>query len=271
MSTSSETIKSLSIIKSAITSRKTYYCTEDEWRNESGFTDTSDFPSTEVIIHLENATEQIRKDAQHMVRWELVTKDSNSRYFTSRRYWGNRYGRDDSSVQIICGEVTKYDLEIYEADVTSSVAASLALQGSRVNRLMYKIPYDGIDEIDSLNCFFKLTSDWPSASSRQIYTTYWVVGKPLDELNYELKRACIEMTTILALKKLKTKRLKRGTVSYILGKQTITRDENAFDEMIKQHYDEYDKWIRWCRPFIGRRVKIGRMETIEGRNFVNRN
>jgi len=272
MATDTEkTIKSLLVISNPDTSTATYYSTETQWRDYTGFTDTSDFPSSEVEEHLKNSTEQVKKDSFHMVRFELVTKDSDDRYFTQRRYWANRYGRDDEAMEIVHGDVSKYDIEIYEADVTSSVAASLALQGTRINRLMYHIPYEGVTDIDPLNCFFELSDDYPTDDARQIYITYWVSGKPLNELKYELKRACQEMTTILALKKLKTKRLKLGTTTQTLGKQTITRDEKAFDDMIKTHKEEYQKWIQWCRPFIGRRMKVGRMETEYGKGFINRN
>ena len=262
-----KTIFSESIIKHPDTSVVPYYCTETEWRDYTGFTNTSEFSSAAVATHLENATEQIKKDAFHMVRFELVTKDDSNRRFTARRYWGNRYGRDTSIRHDL---ITKYDLQVWEADTTSSVAASLALQGTRINRLMYPIPYEGITEIDPLNCFFKLSDDYPTQSNRQIYVTYWVCGKPLDEINYDLKRACFEYTTYLALKKLKTKRLKSGIVSYTMGKQTVNRDEKAFDELIKSHYEEYHKWTKWFRPFIGRRCRIGRMETTNARRWTNR-
>lgn len=268
--TSTNTLNSNSFIRLSVPSGVPYYCTEDEWRNYTGFTNQNDFPSDELEHHLTNATEQVKKDCFHMVRWEFVTKDSSSRYFTQRRYWGNRYGAyDDGQTQIIHGEMTKYDLQVFEADVTSSVASSLWLQGSRNNRLMYQIPYEAITYVDPLNSFFILDSDWPSVSSRQIYVNYWVSGKPLDSIAYELRRACMEMTTILALMKLKTKRLKKGTVSYTLGKQSITRDEHIFDEMVRMHKDEYMKWCGWIKPFIGRKVRIGRMETEDSRRFQN--
>jgi len=269
MTTNSETVGALTVIKNPTTSTSAYYCTEDDWREFTGFTNQNDFPSSEVTNHLFNATEQIKKDGFHMMRWELVSKDSSGRYFTMRKYWGNIYNRDNKDMSLIAGTVQKYDIEVYEADVTSSVASSLMLQGTRVNRLMYRIPYDAITAIDTLNGWFKLASGYPT-SNRQVYVTYWAVGKPLDELKYELKRACIEMTTILALKKLKTKRLKKATVSYTLGKQTITRDEKTFDDMIADHRNEYNHWIKWIKPFIGRRVRVGRMETEEGRNFLNK-
>lgn len=274
MSTStSETLYSLAVIKNPATAgpEYKYYCTETEWRNFTGLTNQNDFPSYTIQECLKNATEQVKKDAFHMMRWELVTKDSNGRYFTQRKYWANRYGAaDDGQTQILNGEVTKYDLQIWEADVTSSVASSLWLQGTRINRLMYKIPYEAITEINPLNCYFKLTADYPTVASRQIFATYWAVGKPLEEIGYELRRACIEMVTILAYTAMKTKRLKKGTVSYTLGKQTVTRDEKVFDDMLKQHKIEYEKWIQWFRPFIGRRCKIGRLETEDARQFMNR-
>jgi len=253
------------IVSDGLVEKKQYYCTEVEWREYTGFTNTSDFPSSEVKNHLENATEQVKKDGFHMIRWELVTKDSSSRYFVQGRYFANRYLNTQRPISH--GVVTKYDIDVFEADITSNVASALFLEGTRTNRLQYQIPPDGVTEIDALNGFFKLSSAYPTTTSRQIYVTYWMVGKPLTELDYELKRACMEYTTILALNKLKTKRLKRGTVSFTLGKQTVTRDENVFDELINQHKKEYQKWIQWLRPFVGRRAKIGRMETNTRRGY----
>ena len=264
-------LKSLAVIKVPSTSKAPYYCTETEWRDFSQYTSQADFPSSMVTVCLRDATEQIKKDAFHMVRYELVTKDSTGRYFTSKRWWGNRYGAaDEGKTEIIHGEVTKYDIQVWEADVTSSIAAALILQGSRINRLMYKIPYGGITEIDALNGFFKLSSDYPTSSSRQIYATYWVSGKPIDEIGYELKRAMYEMVTILALRKKRDKRMKQATTQQTMGKKTITRDEKEFRILIAEHMKEYRNWINWFKPFIGRRAKIGRMETFNSRRFMNR-
>ena len=267
----SETLKSVSVIKnpSTVPTAVRYYCTEDEWRNYSGYTNQHDFPSSEVVLFLEDATEQVKKDAFHRVRWELVTKDSSDRYFTARKYWGNKYGTHGDKTEIIHGRITKYDIEVWEADTTSSVAASLFLQGTRVNRLEYTIPYDAITEIDPVNCWFKLSSDFPT-SGRQVFVTYYVSGKPMDEIGYELKRACMEYAIVLALRKLKRKRLKFGTTSLSLGKKSLTRDEKAFDDMVKDHMKEYHSWIRWIKPFIGRKVKIGRMETEDARRVLRR-
>jgi hypothetical protein len=262
-------MNSLYVVKNPAVSVSKYYCTEDEWREYTGFTDQVDFPSNEVITHLENATEQLKKDAFFMVRWELVTKDSEGRYFTARKFWANRYGVNTKETEIVHGTVTKYDLQPYEVDRVGSFSASLALYTSQINQILYPIPNGAVTEIDPLNCWFKLSSDYPTAS-RQVVVTYWVVGKPLDELSYELKMACMEKTTILALQKLKTKRLKLGTVSYTLGKQTVTRDETIFDAMVKQHIDEYDKWVRWFKAFIGRKARIGRAETFPKTRYINR-
>jgi len=270
VTTSTQSVSSCVIIRNPSVSIAPYYCTEDEWRSYSGFTDQTDFPSSEVQEHLRHATEQIKKDGFYMVRWELVSKDSYGRMFTARRYWGNKYGTGIDDTSIIHGVISKYDIEVYEADVFSSVTASLALEGSRINRLMYPIPYDGITDFDPMNCWFILDPKYPTVAGRQIYVTYWVCGKPIGEITYELKRACMEYTTILALRKLKTKRLKMGTVSFSLGKQTITRDERIFDDMLEQHMKEYHKWVQWFRPFIGRRLRTGRMETDVPGRYINR-
>jgi len=267
---SSELLNSGAVIKGSTSVSSNTYCNEDDWRNFTLLTNQNDFPSSLVNSSLIDATEQIKKDGFHMVRYDYVTKDSNDRYFTQKQFWGNKYGRDSNNNEIINGTITKYDIEVWEADIQSSVA----FRGNRVKRIMYRVPYDAITEVDDINGFFKLSSDYPT-EGRQIYVTYWILGKPIGELAYELKRACIEMTTILCYKKLKTKRLKKGTVSYTLGKQTIVRDEKEFDALIEDHMKEYHKWIKWFRPFIGRRAKIGRMETTPygfgGRSSLYRN
>ena len=264
------TVKSVSVLRKPETSLIPYYCTEDEWRNYSGLTDQGDFPSATVAIHLRQATEQVKKDAFYMIRYELAVKNSDGEYFTGRRWWGNKYGTaNDLQTQIIHGQNTKYDLEVFEAETTSAVATSLWLYPSRIQRQMTRIPYSAITEIDPLNCWFKLSSDYPT-ENRQVFVNYWAVGKPLGDIEYELRMACMEMTTILALKRWKTIRMKKGSVQMSLGKKSITRNEQEFDEMIKQHYDEYYKWIRWVKPFVGRRVRVGRAETHQQYRFLRR-
>lgn len=244
-----------------------YYCTETEWREFTTLTNQSDFPSSMILQCLSDATEQVKKDAFYLVQKELVTKDSEDRYFTARRYWGNGYGKENLAVNINHNQVTKYDIDVWEAEnIGVSLPVVYAVGASR-SQIVTRIPYSAITEIDPINCYFKLSSDYPTSSSKQILVSYNVSGKMLEDVLYELKRACIEMTTILAYKKLKTKRLKKGTVSYTLGKQTVQRDEKTFDDLVKSHYDDYHSWINWIRPFIGRRVRVGRMETTR-RNFI---
>ena len=244
-----------------------YYATEDDWRAYTGFTDPIDFPSGDVQICLANSTEQVKKDGFVMQRYELVTKDSNDKYYVTSRYFANKYG----TTNINEGTVTKYDIVVWEGDNIASTSASLAFDWSHVNNNMYAIPYDAITDIDPLNCWFKLTDAYPTTSERQIYVTYWISGKPISEIAYELKMACMEQTTIQMLRKLKAKRLYNGTISYTLGSQTIQRNEQDFDELVRQHYTEYEKWIQWFRPFIGRRVRIGDAETqYRGRYVSNR-
>lgn len=265
-----ESLDSNMTIQDPTPSRRKFYCTEKEWREHSGLFDQSDFPSNEIQVHLRNATEKVKKDGFHMVRWEFVTSDSEGRYFLARRFLANRYGRDTDVITIHHGQVTKYDIEVYESEAHSTAASNIMFGGARRADLIYGIPYEAITEIDPVNGYFKLAPGYPTDVNRRIYATYWIVGKPLEEIGYELKMACVEMTTIYALKRLKTKRLKKATTSYSLGKQSITRDEQAFDEMIKEHQKEYERWINWFRPFIGRRAKIGRMETSYSRRYINR-
>lgn len=254
------------IAKTSVPLSEQYYCSEDDWRNFTMLTNQYDFPSATVVQTLKDATEQVKKDGFYMVRSELVTKDSNDRYWTARKYWADRYNRNDTAIPISNGIIDKYDLIVMEAETVSSTAGSLLGYG-QANVIFYQIPYDAIIQVDGFNCFFKLSSEYPT-QNRQIYVTYWVANKPIEELHYALQRACIEMTTILMFKKLKTKRMKKGTIQFTLGKQTIIRDEESFDKMVQDHYQEYHKWINWFKPFVGKRAKIGRMETGNDRRFV---
>jgi len=274
MSSSTDTLDAQAVIKDETINDRSqsekYYCTETEWREFTQLTNQSDFPSSMILQCLEDATEQIKKDAFYYVQYEQVNKDGESRYFTSKKYWGNAYSREDKALKIKHGQITKYDIEVWEAEGISSSPGSLLTIGPRRNQIITRIPYDGIDFIDPINCYFELTSDYPTLSNKQVLVSYYVSGKPIADIGYELKRACIEMTTVLALKKLKTRRLKKGTVSYTLGKQTIQRDEETFDKLVVSHMDEYHKWINWFKPFIGRRAKIGRMETGLHRQMLSR-
>jgi len=255
------TIKSNAVIQSPQTSSSPYYSTVDSFKQSSGFTNPSDFPQSDIENFLEKATEQIKKDGFYKVRYERVAKDAEGRYFTTKKWWGNRYGASsDYKTQIIHGENSKYDLEVVEIDSTSSASASIQQLGGRVNRIVTKIPYDAITEIDPLNCYFKLTSDYPS-SGKQIFVTYYISGKPLDEIAYELEQACNEWAIVLTLRKLKDTRMYNGVVSFNIGRQTINRDETAFNELIQMHEDRYRKWLNWFKPFIGKKVSVGRAET----------
>jgi hypothetical protein len=257
-----EDMVSDSVIKTNVVS-SIYYCTEDEWRNFTTFTNQYDFPSSIITEAIKDATEQIKKDGFYMIRQEQVVKDSDSKYFLAKRYLANKYKRDDN-INIINKSITKYDLDFYYVDNFSVGATISPFNYGRVNYNFISIPYDDIIELDSFNCYFKLADGY---SDKQIFVTYWISGKPLSEISYELKRACFEMTTMLVLEKLKTLRLKDGTTNYTLGKQSISRDENVFDEMIKRHKVEYFKWINWFKPFIGKRVAIGRIETRDNRGL----
>lgn len=255
------TIKSVSYIKAPTTSVSPYYSTVESFREHSGFTNPSDFPESSVLNYLQRATEQIKKDGFYKIRWERVTKDSEDRYFTAKRWWGNRYGAaSDNYTQIVHGTITKYDIEVYEADSTSSNAASLFTHGGRINKIFTKIPSDAITEVDELNGYFKLSSEYPT-EGRQIFVTYYASGKPLSEISYELEMACNEWAMVLALRRLKDTRLYNGVVTFTSGRQTINRSEEEFDKLVKMHEEGYRKWINFFKPFIGKKVAIGFWET----------
>ncbi|NCC41874.1 MAG: hypothetical protein EOM21_21180, partial [Gammaproteobacteria bacterium] len=237
ISLSSDTVVKLPI------SNNPYYSDVESFRQFSGFVNPSDFPQSDVEYFLSRATEQVKKDGFYKVRYERAAKDSQGRYFTARKWWGNRYGAArNEQTQIDHGTISKYDIEVVEMDSTSSATASIYRLGGRVNRIVTKIPYDGIVEVDSLNGYFKLSDEYPR-DGKQVFVTYYISGKPLEEISDELEQACNEWAMVLALRKLKDTRLYNGVVSFTQGRQTINRDENEFDLMVQQHIDRYKKWI----------------------------
>ena len=266
------TITSNSVIQSPETASSPYYSTVAEFRTHSGFTNPSDFPQSDVEYALSKSTEQVKKDGFYKVRYEYTVKDDSGRYFTARKWWGNRYGAArDEKTQIVHGTITKYDLEVVEIDSTSSTAASIYNLGGRVNRIVTPISYDNILSVNSLNGYFTLSDDLPS-SGKQIYCTYYISGKPLEEISYELEQACNEWAQVILLRRLKDDRMYNGVVSFNIGRQTINRDEQEFNALIEKHVQLYHSWINFFKPFIGKRVSIGRMETQPPRrsNFGNR-
>ena len=236
-----------------IISKPTSYATEQDFREISGFTDTVEFTSADIGRKLIESSEKLKRDAFVSIRLEFATKDSNNRYFVSRRWLANQYGSNVSH-----GTVTPLDFRVWESDETSSVSSAFFLQGSRINRLIHRIPTEGIAEFDSVNGYFKLTSSYPSNSSYRIFVDYWVCGKPLQEIAYELKEATVLWTEILILEEKKAKRMKNGVINFSQGGRTITRSEQEFDAFIRQLYNSYHSYIGWIRPVYNKTVKIGR-------------
>lgn len=243
----SDTVTSLTI-----TEKKSTYATETQWRDYTQLLDTTEFPSSLIASKLVEATAKLKRDAFISTRLEFVTKDSNDRYFMRRRWMANAYG-----TEVAHGVVTPRDFRIWEADETSSVSTAMFLQGSRINRLIYEIPQEAITLIDSTNGFFKLSSDYPTAS-RRVFIDYWTVGKRLSEIGTELEEACICWTTVLILTQFKkTSRMKNGVVSLSQGGRTIQRNEQDFDSFTRQWYNEYHSKVNWLRPQYIRSVKWG--------------
>jgi hypothetical protein len=236
-----------------VTEKNTTYATEDEFRQFTGLTDPTEFPSSDVLSKLQLAAEKLKKDAFQAIRLEFVTKDSNNRYFVQRRWLANAWGTDSA-----CGVVTPMDLRVWESDETSSVSSAFFLQGSRINRLIHQIPVEGIQEWDSINGYFKLTSAWPSNSSYRIFVDYWICGKPLNEIQQELMLANIYWAEILLLEEKKPIRLKNGVVSLNQGERTVTRSEEEFDKMIRDLYNSYHSVVNLIRPFFGRKFGLGK-------------
>jgi len=235
-----------------VTEKKSAYCTVAQWRQFTGFTDSTEFTATDVLEKITFAAEKLKKDAFMAIRLEFVTKDSSDRYFLSRRWLANAWGTETAH-----GVVTPMDLRLWESDETSSVSSAFFLQGSRINRLIHGIPAEGISEWDSINGYFKLTDDWPSDSSYRIFADYWICGKPLNEIQTELKMANMYWATILLLEEKKPMRLKNGVVSLTQGERTIERNEVEFDKMVRGLYDSYHSIVNVIRPFYGKKLKIG--------------
>lgn len=266
----SSTITSVSTIRTPTTSRSPYYSTIESFREQSGFVNPSDFPEYDVKLFLKRATEQIKKDAFYKIRWEKVTRSSDGRYFTRKRWWGNRIGNAIDNTEIEHGTITKYDIEVYQADTTSNNAISMFSMGNRINKVYDFVPYDAITYVDSLNGYFKVDDRYPE-SGKQLFVTYNVCGKPMNDISYELELACNEWATVLALRKIKRTKLYNGTVTFTSGRQTISRDIETFNNLIKSHEESYKEMINYFKPFIGRSVSVGYWETQPPRNVYGSN
>lgn len=233
--------------------KPSYYCTEDEFRDETGYTDTIEFTSADILRKMKEATEKLKRDVFVSIRQEFTTADSSDRYFLSRRWTANAYGTNVSH-----GHVTPLDFRVWEADENSSVSSAYYLQGSRIHRVISQLPNEAISELDSINGFFKLASGYPTESNFRIYCDYWICGKPLREIAYELKMANILWTQILILSEKKKKRLKNGVINLTQGGRSITRSEEEFDQMVRDLHAAYMSYVRWMKPTYNRTVKIGR-------------
>jgi len=237
------------------------YCTETRFRNLTGYTAQLDLPSDVLKRMLLEATEQVKRDAFLLQREELITKDDEGRYFPAFKYLANKFGRSSNT-----GKLTSEDLTVYEIE-TATTLGTFRYAATRQRRILHNISH-AIDDVDGFNNYFTLQSGYPT-NSRQIVLTYCYVGKPLSELvGYEkpLERACVEMTNIMFLRRLKDKRLKKGSTTLTIGGQSVTRDENAANELINSHYRRYHEIVNWMKPFRGRSFTIGRGDLSYYRN-----
>lgn len=237
----------------SVTAAPDTYITESRFRNLSGFTNQADLPSNTLERILIEATEQCKRDGFGHQREELVTDDDDGRYFPRFKYFAHKFGRKNASTL-----VTAEDLTVYEAETTTTIATQLYAATSQ-RRVLHNISH-AIDEVDSFNNYFTLQSGYPT-NNRQVVLTYWYVGKPMDELvgvDKPLEQACFEQTLLRVLKWYRDKRLKKGTTTLTLGGQTISKDENSFKELLKDHYEAYHSIIKNIKPFRGRVFTIGR-------------
>ena len=241
------------ITSQMVISKPTAYCTETEFRESTGFTDTTEFTSADIGRKLIESVEKLKRDAFVSIRLEFTVKDANDRYFVSRRWIANSYGSNVSH-----GTVTPLDFRIWESNETSAVTSAFFLQGSRINRLIYEIPKEGIASFDPINGFFKLTDDYPSETGYRIFCDYWIAGKPLDEIQEELKFANITWAEILILEEKKGKRMKNGVISISQGGRTITRSESEYNEWIRDLWNKYHSLVNFIRPYYGKNITIGR-------------
>jgi len=241
------------ITSQMVISKPTAYATETEFRNETGFTDTTEFTAADIGRKLLEACEKVKRDMFVSIRLEFTVKDANDRYFLSRRWIANSYGTNVSH-----GTITPLDFRVWESNETSAVTSAFFLQGSRINRLIYEIPKEGISTFDPINGYFELTDDYPSDSSYRIFCDYWIAGKPLDEIQEELKFANILWAEILILQEKKGKRMKNGVVSISQGGRTVTRSEAEYDAWIRDLWNSYHSYVNFCRPYYGKNITIGR-------------
>lgn len=241
-----------------VIAKETAYSSETEFRNHTGFTDTTEFTSADIGRKLLESCEKVKRDAFVSIRLEFVTKDSNSRYFVSRRWLANAYSNQLDMVEVSHGTVTPLDLRVWESDETSSVSSAFFLQGSRINRLIHRIPSEGITELDATNGYFKLAASYPTSSNYRIFCDYWIAGKPLTEIGYELMMANILWAEILILQEKKGKRMKNGVISISQGGRTITRSEQEYDSWVRDLYNAYHSYVNFVRPTYHKMVKVGR-------------
>ena len=186
------------------------YCSEDEWRNKTGISET-DESSSQFVIDSREAHFFIRRCCMHLVRERIVYKrDDNKAYLPIR--WLSDGNMD--------GTVDADDILIYE----------LADDGISLNTVD-KDTY--LDSVNNFNNFITFTDDYTPTS--QILVTYFALGKPLDEVSVdELKRATIAQITILVIERLRRKWGLKGTTSWSVPGVNVNKDLSSYEELYNE-------------------------------------
>lgn len=217
------------------------YATATEFRSYNDLT-VKDISTTTVESMLEQAEKQIKREIYTIVRDEPITPDANGYFFLRKGYIA------DASLNSSIG-VDDVTIKEYSSayDILTNVSSSNA------------------STIDGYNNYFTMDSTY--SANTNLYATYYIIAKPHSEvIDFDLKEACIFYATYLAFRKIKTKRLKGGIVSFQLGKMQVTRTEEEYDKMVQLWLDRYNEIKDRVRAFDYRYFATGRATTVKQRD-----
>jgi hypothetical protein len=210
------------------------YCTEDEWRDKTGISE-SDESSAQFVIDSREAHFLIRRSCMYLVRERIIYKRNDNKAYLPIRYLsdGNMDGTIDSN-----------DILIYQL-TTDGISLEM------VDKTTY------LDSIDSFNnCItFKSAS---SALTRPLLVTYYAIGKNNDEIVVdELKRAVMAQVTVLVIERLRKKWGLKGTTSWSVPGVNVNKDLTSYKELLEEAKKDLSQYINFLRPFVGHKLKTG--------------
>ena len=220
----------------------TDYGTLAGWRTYSGIP-IADISDSDGNTFLNQSIHQIIREASVLIVEELVTKEAQTGYyFPSYRYFFDADFASNGAIASPDATITVADIIVYEYDSTNLLLVDISNQ---------------IASINSLNNYFSLNSGYPTAG-RSVYVTYRFGARRLNEMlgtSSIAQEAVYEFTTILALKKLRTIRLKKGISGWTAAGESVTKDENQYNMMLQNHLDRYSSLINRLKPMYIRAMK----------------